>query len=329
MILKRNFNQFLLILLLLTCAQIFCASALAARGTVFAELLYWQPREGGDENWSQNIDPKGPEQSITLYPAPLEFNPGFRVGIGDDIALYYTYFQTSAENHSSGNIYSAYLGNYFANNTDGAKFGPLYDSAKTDWDYSFQTLDVELGHTFLIDKILSLRPFVGLKAAWIEQTIDTEWFGPKTTDIFGSIIPITTFTTASEDLSQTFWGVGPFVGLDTTWPLSASDQNQFNIIGNLSAGLMWGHWSFSDKYVNDTPVSITVKTDSFYGAETVIRGILGVEWTHPFSDQSLTVRLNYESQFWLNQIQYYTLSTGRMNNLMSLQGANLGFYWSF
>lgn len=329
MILKQDFKQLFFILLVIFSAHIPIEPVHASKPFVFAELLYWQPREGGDENWAQYITPKGAEQSITLYDAPFKFNPGFRVGIGSDLVLYYTYYQTNAENHASGDIYSAYLGNYFANNTNGANFGPFYDSANMRWDFTFQSIDLELGRKFPIDKILILRPFVGLKTAFINQKIDTNWYGPKTTDIFGIIIPITTFSTATENLKQDFFGIGPSLGLDTTWPLYQSTNHNFNLIGNLSAALLWGHWSFSDQYENNTPVSITVDTDSFNGAETVVRGILGFEWSNKFSQHDLTIRLNYEAQLWMNQIQFYTLSTGRMNNLMSIQGANLGFNLSF
>lgn len=331
MILKWNFKYLFLFIIWSFQTQIYAGHPL-----LLAELLYWQPREGGDENWAQDITPTGAEQSATILKGPFKFNPGFRVGLeyqasenAWDTALYYTHFQTNAKDHAAGNIYSAYLGNYFANNTNGENYGPFYDSANIHWDFSFQTIDVELGREFVIDEILTLRPFVGLKTAFIEQDIDTNWYGPKTKDIFGIIIPITTFSTATETIAQDFWGIGPSLGLDTTWPLYQSLHQTFSLIGNLSGALMWGHWSFSDHYQNNTPVSITVNTDSFDGAETMARGILGVEWSNQFLPVDLKIRLNYEAQVWFNQIQFYSLSTGRMNNLMSIQGANLGFYLNF
>lgn len=302
---------------------------------VFVEFLYWQAREGSDENWSQNITPKGAEQSVTLYDAPLQFNPGFRLGLGYgsmdntwDVVAYYTYYTTSASNHAEGDIYSAYIGNFFANNTDGANFGPFYDSAKIDWDFSFQTIDLELGRHFEIDKILTLRPFIGLKTAIIDQKIDSDWYGPKT-ETLGVIVPITSFSTANETLIQDFWGIGPSFGLDTQWPLYQAMHQNLSLIGNFSGALLWGHWEFSDKYHNNTPVSITTNTDSFNGAETMVRGILGMEWSNRYSEIDVTIRLSYEAQVWFNQMQYYNFNMGRLNNLMSIQGGNLGFNLKF
>lgn len=314
------------------------ATALDREGHTFAfaELLYWQMREGSSENWSQDITPKGATQSTTLYDAPFDFNPGFRIGVGYEApshawntVLSYTNYQNKAENHASGDIYSAYLGNYFANNTNGANFGPFYDSANLDWDFSFQTIDIELGRRFIIDKILTVRPFVGLKTAFIDQVIDSHWYGPKTTDIFGTIIPITTFSQAREKITQNFWGVGPSLGLDTTWPVYQSLHQYFSLIGNLSGAVMWGHWSFSDTYENNTPVTISVNSTDFSGAETMARGILGVEWGSQMSRIDLKVRLSYEAQVWFEQMQYYNYNMGRLSNLMSLQGANLGLYLTF
>lgn len=324
-------KRIFLIVFLVTASQSFAAHTADSPFSIIAEVLYWQLREGSDENWAQNISPKGAEQSVTIYDAPFSSSPGFRAGFAYEepsgawgAAMFYTYYQTSAKDRASGNVYSAYLGNFFACNTDGENFGPFYDSAKVDWDFSFHTIDLELGRKFVIDRMLSIRPFVGLKAAIIKQDIDSHWYGPKE-EIAGIIVPIDTFDTARERISNDFWGIGPTLGFDTIWPVYES----INIIASLSGALMWGHWTFSDHYVNDGGASIHIKSEDHNEAATMARGFLGLEWSKEFSRTALSVHLVYEAQVWFDQVQYYNYNMGRLNNLMSLQGSSLGLRLSY
>ncbi len=327
MICEPTVKRIFIVLCLLLACQVHAGSATNSSFSLIAELLYWELREGSDENWSQNITQKGVEQSATLHEAPFSSSPGFRVGFAYDApsdawnsALYYTYFRTNAKDSASGNVYSAYLGNFFACNPDGKDYGPFYDSAKVDWDFSFHSVDLEFGRNFVIDRILTVRPFVGLKAAVIKQDIDSHWFGPKE-EVGGIIVPITAFSTAREKIKNDFWGIGPVLGLDTTWPLLDS----LSIIGNFSGALMWGHWTFDDHYVNDGGTSIRIDTQDHTSAATMARGLLGLEWAKEFSRTSLSVHLVYEAQVWFDQVQYYNYNMGRLSNLMSLQGSSLGF----
>lgn len=307
------------------------------KGSTFAftDLLVWRVREGGSENWAQYIGPKGTSQTINLYEAPFNWNTGFRVGLGYnspdelwDSVLYWTSYQTKSTNTASGNIYSSYVGNFFANNTNGVNFGPYYRNASIQWRFFYNTVDVELGRNFKIDNVLTLHPFVGIKTAIINQNIDTNWQTPFTT-FLDIPIPITSFSSATESLKNDFSGVGPSIGLNTTWPLFKGQKNSFNLIGNFSGALLWGHWSFNELYQNNTPYSATVNVSSVNGASPMARALMGLEWASQFSKVDLNVRLGYEAQVWFNQVQFYSLNMGRLNGLMSLQGGVLDFTFKF
>jgi hypothetical protein len=106
---------------------------------VFAEALYWTVREGGSENWAQQITPL-PQfganlGTAQLIDAPFDWNAGYRVGFSApkpddvDVTVYYTNFRTSAVAQAAGEVYSAFLGNFYVGNPDGAIFGPHYRSA--------------------------------------------------------------------------------------------------------------------------------------------------------------------------------------------------------
>lgn len=314
-------KQLVITLLLIIGSHLYAAEP--AQMTLLGDLLYWKASEVSDENWSQTITPAGAQQSATLHGAPFQWKPGFRVGLAYhhipntwDTLISYTNYQASAQSHASGNIYSAYLGNYFANNTNGANFGPTYNSAKMQWDISFQTLDLMLGRPFTIDDHLTLHPVVGLKAGFIDQTLDTTWYGPH---------GISTFSIAKEKLENNYWGIGPALGLDTSWLIYNAENQTLHFISNLSGAIMWGTWSFFDQYQNNTPVTINVNASDIEGASSMARGVLGLEWGKQLSKTAFNIRLAYEAQVWFDQAQYYSLNTGKLDSLMSLQGANLGF----
>ena len=65
------------------------------------------------------------------------------------------------------------------------------------------------------------------------------------------------------------------------------------------------------------------------GAATMLRGVIGFEWEQHFSRVTSTVRLGYEAQLWLNQMQFYSYNIGRLNNVTSLQGGFLEWQLNF
>lgn len=304
--------------------------------TPFAQLLTLKLTEGSAENWAQEITPLGMGSlagTARLIDAPFEWNAAVRAGIqrdwlepGTSMRLYYTYFGTSATNHAAGEVYSAFLGNFFADNPDGTGFGPKYRSADVDWDVQFHTIDLEFERTFVISPALTMRPFVGVKSAIIRQDIDSRWYSPI--DSTGHDYQ---FNSATETLKQDFWGIGPSVGFDALVPLSMTPTHSLQAYFTPSAALMYGNWNFSEVYQTDGPTSTTIPTpstiaineDPIHGAATMLRFALGVEWEQPGCRVSTRVRLGYEAQVWLNQMQFYSYNMGRLNNLMSLQGGVL------
>ncbi len=304
---------------------------------VFADALFWTLREGSADNWAQVITPKGLlgtyAGTVTLVDAPFDWNTGVRVGMGRKYAderlegtVSYTNFSTRATNRAAGEVYSAFLGNFFVDNPDGDSFGPHYRSADIDWDVAFHAIDLEVGRSFRVAPNLVVRPFIGLKAAIIRQSIHSRWRQPIDT-----LEHIYLFESATEDLKQDFWGIGPSVGVTLEMPLYTRPRYTLKLFGTPSGSLMYGHWTFSDVYANDGPTSITIPTPSsiairtspISGAATMISGAMGVEWTQFFARATTTVRLGYEAQVWLNQMQFYSYNMGRLNNLMSLHGGVL------
>lgn len=293
----------------------------------FIDLLYWQVRESGADNWGQLATEHGSTTQYTVLDAPFDWNTGIRIGLGHefnqgsyDVSLEYTHYQTNASNQASGTVISSFDGNYFANNTDGAALDIPYSSANIRYQFFFDTLDLKLGQHYQLDSVLIFHPFLGLKVATINQKIYSNWYNP---------IPATDFTTATENLKNNFTGIGPSIGIDSNWLLYGGTRQSFYLVGNLNAGLLYGHTTLSDIYANNKPVTITVHNDSINGASPMLGGLLGLEWNSQLAKSDISIRLGYEAQIWFNQVQFYSLNMGKIIRPVSLQGGNLEFRINF
>lgn len=292
----------------------------------FVNILRWQLREGGADNWAQEFSSTSNTEPIRIVDAPFQWNNGIRIGIGqlfsasnNDIALVYTHYHTLATNTASGLVSSSFDGNYFANNTNGASLGPDYRNASIRWQFYYDTLDLNAGHLLSFNSLLQLHPYIGLKGAVINQSIFSNWNNPT---------PATTFTTATENLKNNFSGIGPSIGIDTTWPMYLGTQKSISLLGNFTGALLYGHWYFDDVYMNNKPVTITVHNDSINGLSPMFGGLLGLRFDNQFKNSKISLMIGYEIQMWFNQIQFYSLNGGKYNRSLTLQGIDFEFKYS-
>jgi hypothetical protein len=291
----------------------------------FADVLLWNVREGLDENWAQIITstdfPTANTGTAALVGAPFPWRAGLRVGMGVqpsdgfEMTAYYTYFRTTAVKQASGDVYSGFMGNFYVDNADGVDFGPYYRSANIQWAFRFDTIDFEIARNCTIGTNLELKPFVGLKAGIINQSIKTNWFDPINTSKHTY-----TFTSASEYQDPHFWGIGPSLGVTMTMPLRTGDTSSLKLFGTPSGAIMLGHWTCSEQYVNNEQTTVTIDTSPITGVATMLRGVVGLQWQRCLSRVTSTVQVGYEAQLWLNQMQLYSYNMGRLNNVTSLEG---------
>ena len=94
--------------------------------------------------------------TATLVDAPFDWRTGLRVGMGVqrcdgfDLNLYYTNFFTSATSQAAGEVYSAFMGNFYIDNVDGGDYGPYYRHASIQWDFNFNSIDFEISRSFAV-----------------------------------------------------------------------------------------------------------------------------------------------------------------------------------
>ena len=286
------------------------------------DFLYWTIKEDGigSDNWAQIATVESGNTTV-LDVQTLSFNyaPGFRVGIGYDLPydnwdtrLSYTWYRTHANDHisTSGEITSPFFGNFYASNYK-------YKKASIHFSLLLNMFDWELGRKCQVSNGLSIRPFLGLKGGWINQTIKTKWSNPT--------------LSAKENIKNDFWGVGPSGGLNTQWRISGNECQFFSLIGDFSGALMWANWSIPDKYTNSKPQEVTIRFEEFYSASLMFQTFMGFGWQRNFYKDAFrfSLRAGYELQFWLEQFQVNDWNVGKLNNQLTLLGGTIDFRFDF
>lgn len=120
------------------------------------------------------------------------------------------------------------------------------------WNLKLNLLDGEIGREFFVSKYLTVRPYMGVRGAWIHQRYDVKYQTDLTVndpEFFGfSLGSVTATQTDCACIKNNFNGVGPRAGFNTDWMLGAG----FSFYANLGINLLWGQF---DLY-NSTTVSV-------------------------------------------------------------------------
>lgn len=297
------------------------------RWTVSADFLAWFPSEEVTSIWADVITVGN---NTSTWEAPgfnFKWDYGFRLGIGRDLrhdqwdtALYWTWFRTDAKHTIFPQANSLIGPEFFA----AFLSGNSPKSMNAHWTLLLNMFDWELGRSYWISKHLSLRPFLGLKGGWIDQSIHAKYFGL-------TIHNVLTNNSGDEHLKNNFWGIGPLAGVNTKWQVRNFGLHSFNFFGDFSAATMWGTWSCGDVYKNTVFKKSSVNTKNSVLGALMFRGFMGIGWDLSFcADKShFVTKLGYEMQLWLDQLQIATFQLQRLHGDLTLQGVTFSCQFNF
>ena len=120
-------------------------------------------------------------------------NPTFALDFGSDfggnmsydewdILLAWTWFQSHARGNTQKPALTLWGHPQVADNgTNGAS------SSRAKWSLHYNLIDLEMGRAFWVGKQSSLRPFFGLRGAWIDQHFDIHYKYETTPSTRGKI----------------------------------------------------------------------------------------------------------------------------------------------
>lgn len=294
----------------------------------FADMLLLKADEIA--TWALKVDfmpftTSGGESAVRFSQTPksvsFDWDFGIRAGLsyrfeGDrwDTRLYYTWFQTSGKDSSQANaesnITTALLGEWLT-------FGFASNAGHIQWHIVLNAIDWELGRDCPLSKGLSFRPYLGLKGAWINQTVHSQWTSKE--------------NKATENLKNDFWGLGPKGGVNTNWYLGSVNDHSFNLFGDTSIALLGGNWTFKDLQKTSMNSSIKSINPSTWAATFMFYGLMGFSWDVMFNKNrsNFGVRVGYEFQYWHDQLKIFTFLEGTLHAALVLQGGMLDVHVNY
>ena len=234
----------------------------------------------------------------------FDWAPGVRVGIGRnidheswDLYFYYTYYQ----NRFSGSAHAGFgdtlvpLRGVIVQNT-------AIGRAKSNLVLDFYNIDLELGRYYYISDQLSLRPFVGLKNAWVDLRQSTRY-------THGALQNNSVYINDKSD----FWGVGLQGGINSRWHLGS----HFSFNGLFGAAILYGLFDIehSEKHSLSKHYAIKLNDDKHQFIPTM-QWRFGMSWGSFVREQNnyITIHLSYEGMYWF-----------RLNKMLNVQESSPGF----
>lgn len=210
------------------------------------DFIYFQPKEDCFEFASKNsnIDHSSGSSLIDLwaktYSFDFSYTPGFKLGMGFfiphiswEVFFNWTQLYSKIKNKECGK--GGGLIPLFWNPAafDNIQSTIRFSKSNAKLDFFFDSLDFEMGDTFFTSPYLILKVYGGLKGAVIHQRFYVKYKDGNTiTDKNSKNIDILTGSTKIRSNSK---GIGPRIGIDSSWNICRSD---FNIVANGSFALL-------------------------------------------------------------------------------------------
>lgn len=279
-----------------------------------------------------------------------KWNVGFRVGIGYnmphdgwDLNLAWTRFNSHSKDSDDNdcncvsNIFQPiyYPKDYNVDTDAGAPYVTEADGKY--WRANLNIVDLELGREFFVSKWMTLRPFLGVRGAWLRQKTRFEYEGGN---FFNT--DLTTFLPgANADyvfMKNNHWGVGLRAGMNTTWGLGAG----VSLYGNCALSALWGKMKLTQTQTleNDVTEATGVLTN-FSDRFTVVRPVLdlaaGLRYDTLFADDSwgFGIWAGWEQHYFWDQMRFLKFSgekfaqMGQNEGDFSVGGVNVGMSFDF
>ena len=278
------------------CAPQYCCPKPCGHFFLDADFLYLRAFEGGlscvCDGTQINDTTVGGILVSTLEGSSEDpeftWNPGFRLGVGYefvnrccDLGLYWTHYYSRAGGES--------------------------DTREQKWNVDFNEVDLIYSCASQWSPFLLSIPFGGLRCAYIEQKLRTHF-----------VSTVNGIPTISEGNSkETFFGLGPLVGIEGDWGIGCG----FSLYGNVSFALLFGrfHVRSNQTEIFTTGINRNHLRNHLDAYQAVIDAGIGIRWTTCICcDRLLIIQLGLEEHRYFNHNQFNGYGD------LSLDGLTLG-----
>jgi hypothetical protein len=285
-----------------------------ARVYIIGDFFYWAAnRDALNAGYkAQGIPGVLPLKGVKIKPFSIEWNPGFRVGLGYRLPHdlweargYFTQLRTTNHLHQT-----ASSGSFIDPNLGQLPTVEGFVKEEASWHLKYKLLDVELMRQCSVSKALSFSPFLGARGAWLHQNLHEKFYGSNFLDV---------------KTESHFRGGGLRLGSD----LNFYFMPYVSLFGQIAASLLSGEFEEKTRLeLDDDPLLSASGHPSRCCASCEARA--GAKGTVPLyrREAFLTFGLTYDMTFWFFQDQLLSFGPdavqfpAHMANL-TLQGITL------
>ncbi|GAB4186797.1 MAG: hypothetical protein Tsb0015_04860 [Simkaniaceae bacterium] len=321
-----------------------CCSSWFVEGSV----LLWHPKVGGTEFAYTDQDPQA-RLKIKGKTKDMDFDWdwGFKIAVGYlserdgwEVLLRYTWFDSHGSQRTSAGRSDSIVP---LRGTPTLTFQTLNGDfiyctkAKSQFDYTLNAIDLELARHYYVSETLSLRPFIGLKAAWLDLQQITRYSGgilsgSESTGLGQNSVHI-------KDDNE-FWGLGPRIGGSSNWHLGQG----YSIFGSFASSMLYSRFEVDhrERFSVNKNINRTHLDADRHAFVPVVEFMLGAQYDRYINNDRnhLRIRLSFESQYWwrTNQAIKVDFITSTSNNAVrydrysedsSMHGVTLDFRIDF
>lgn len=249
---------------------------------VFGDYLYWKAQEddlyyvqsgGNSEGFIGSLERLDPD-----------YGNGLRVGLGlnfpkegIDLIGSWLWFKTEKESSCEGALTPLWAEPDFSSLA-------LASSAKGKWHLDLNVGDLEWGRSSWFGGNVSLRPFLGLRAALINQNLTSLFWYKTTPTVLGKL-----------EARSDFKGGGLRAGADGRFTF----PHDFSLYATTSLSLLYGQFNAGAKTREDQ-ILIARTSDLFWQPTSALQMALGLAWDTHFANDRCHIEFHVgcEENLW-------------------------------
>jgi len=285
-----------------------------------ADWLIWQANSSGLGFVIEDTTPSATTIANGHVKSPnFKYEFGFKVGLGCnlshdgwDASLSWTWFRDKARNSINYNggantLFTTFISPTVvsASNVNGPG---IAQTASSHWKLNFDMLDLEMGREFFAGKWLTLRPFFGLRSAWVDQKYHVDYGNVSNMLTSGTVA----FSAYDVHMTNDYWGFGPRIGMNGHWEFGSG----WSLYGNAGISLLYGFFHLNhDETSTSTAGAVTEQKqvrNSFHSGKAVTDLEVGIQWDYMFFNDSFHLGLHggWQQQLFFSQNQFMRFTNG-------------------
>lgn len=284
-----------------------------------ADWLIWQANSSGLGYVIKDSEPSATTIAHGYVKNPeFKYEFGFKIGLGCnlshdgwDASLSWTWFRDRASSSISNDdgddtLFTTFISPTVVSATN--VNGPaIAQSASSHWHLRLDLLDIEMGREFYTGKWLTLRPFFGLRSAWVRQKYHVDYDNVSTL-FFSSGI----FSEYDIHMTNDYWGFGPRIGLNGHWGFG----DGWSLYGNAGISLLYGFFHLNHEEDSTSTAGVVTEQkhvrNSFHSGKAITDLELGVQWDYMFFNDSFHLGLHagWQQQLFFSQNQFMRFTNG-------------------